>query len=118
MQDKIEAKLRSYGPTADPLILEVDVYNRGGFDVEIDGHDPLFGTNGVWSRKRSSPAAVLFVTETSLWAVPGTQACLYVTPSVGPSVLPPALLRIPRAQGKDCFKRIEGESIASILGIS
>lgn len=114
---KIKDKLKHYRPNDDQLILAVNVHNRGGFNLEIDGHDVLFGNDGIWNGRRSCPAVVLFFTETNSYAVPGTQACLYVNPSVDPSELPPALLRLPRAQGSDCSERIEGESLASVLGI-
>ena len=121
VQAKIKGKLGEYGKTEDSLILAVNVYNRGGFNVGIDGHDTLFAKDGIWSPQRPArerPAAVIFFANTNSYAVRGTEACLYVNPTVDPAVLPPALLRLPHVQGPNGSERIEGESVASILGLA
>ena len=120
-KQKIKKKLKKYRQASSQMILAVNVYNLGGFDPEIDGHDVLFGKDGVWDTKRAAsrqaPLAVLFVTDTNSYAVPNTPARLYVNPSLDPASLPPALLRLPHALGLDGSVRVEGESLASILGL-
>ena len=121
VQGKIRNKLQDYGSTEKPLVLAVNVHNLGGFDVEIDGHEVLFGKDGIWKTQRSSrrkePLAVLFFTETNSFAVQSTHACLYVDPSGSPDDLPPPLLRLPRVQGPMGTERVDGENVASILGL-
>ena len=93
VQEKIKGKLRSYGETADPLVLAVNVYNRGGFSVGIDGHDTLYANDGIWSPQRPTrerPAAVIFFTNTNSYSVRSTEACLYLNPSVDSAELPSA----------------------------
>ena len=118
---KIRKKSRHYGPTAIPLILAVNVYNRGGFDPEIDGHDALFAEGGIWSGRSSpqlTPAAILFVADTNSYTVPSTRACLFVNPSVDPDTVPRTLLRLTHFRGRAGSKRIDGESVARILALA
>ena len=119
-REKIRKKRRRYGPTAVPLILAVNVYNRGGFDPENDGHDALFAEGGIWSGQgssRSTPAAVLFVGDTNSYAVPSTRACLFVNPSVDPDTIPRILLRLTHFRGRARSERIDGESVARIVAL-
>ena len=121
VREKIRKKLRHYGLTAIPLILAVNVYNLGGFDPEIDGHDALFAEGGIWSRPdspRLTPAAVLFVADTNSWAVLSTGACLFVNPWAVPDTIPSTLLRLTHFRGRAECKRNEGESVASVLGLT
>ena len=118
-KQKIMKKLKKYRLVSSQLILAVNVHNRAGFDPEIDGHDVLFGKDGIWDQKRASsrtePPAILFVTDTNSYTVPNTPARLYVNPSVHPANLPSALLRLPHILGPNGSEYHEGESIASIL---
>ena len=87
-KQKIKDKLKDYGPTDDPLTLAVNVYNLGVFNPEIDGHNVLFGKDGIWNGSRSGLAAVLFFSNTYSYAVPSTEACLFVNPTLNPDDLP------------------------------
>ena len=90
-------------------------------DPEIEGHDVLFGKDGIRDTNRGSgrqePLAVLFVTDTNSYAIPNTPARLYVNPSLDSATLPQALLRLSHAPGPDGSEYSEGEPIASILGL-
>ena len=114
---KIRKKRQYYGRTDDPLILAVNVHNRGGFNPEIDGHDVLFGKDGIWNGSRCRPAAVLFFTNTNSYAVLSTKACLFVNPALSLEDLPGAMLRLPHIQGPDSFESKGGETVPSILGL-
>ena len=120
-KQKIKKKLKKYRQASSQLILAVNVRNLGGFNPEIDGHDVLFGKDGIWDTNRGSgrqgPLAVLFAKDTNSYAVPNTPARLCVNPSLDPATLPQALLRLPHALGPDGSDYHEGESIASILGL-
>ena len=120
-KQKIKKKLKKYRLVSPQLILAVNLHMRAGFDPEIDGHDVLFGRDGIWDQNRPSsrhgPPAVLFVTDTNSYNVPNTPARLYINPSVHPAELPSALLRLPHALGPNGSEYHEGESIASILGL-
>ena len=121
VRDKIRKKLRHYGETVDPLILAVNVHNRGGFDPVIDGYDSLFCQGGPWSQEgppRTTPAAVLFVTNTNSYAVPRTCACLFINPSADLDTLPQALLRLTHFRRRVQYERVDGESVARILGLA
>ena len=115
---KIKAKLKSYGPTNDPLILAVNVHNFGGFTPTIDGHKVLFDKDGIWNVNRSSPAAVLFISNTNSYTVSSTEACLFVNPTLNPHYLPAALLRLPCIHGSVGSKWEVGESVPDILGLN
>lgn len=117
VKQKIKDKLKDYGPTDDPLTLAVNVYNLGGFNPKIDGHDVLFGKDGIWNGSRSGLAAVLFFSNTNSYAVPSTEACLFVNPTLNPDDLPAALLRLPHIHGPDGSECKGGESVPSILGL-
>ncbi len=117
-KQKIKAKLKSYGPTNDPLILAVNVHNLGGFTSRIDGHEVLFGKDGIWNVNRSGPAAVLFISNTNSYAVSSTKACLFVNPTLNPYDLPATLLRVPYIHGPDGSKCRDGESVPNVLGLS
>ena len=120
LQGQIMDELRAYGPTDDPLILVANVSNRLGFHPFVHGHEILLGKNGFWNwqhPQRDGLAAVIFVPNTNAYAAAYAQPCLFVNPSVDPDALPPALLRLPRVQGPNGSERIEGESVASILGL-
>ena len=114
-KQKIKAKLKHYGPTKVPLILAVNVHNYGGFDPKSDGHEVLFGKDGIWKVNRSNPAAVLFFSNTNSYAVSSTEACLFVNPTLNPYDLPAALLRLPYIHGPDGSKCESGESVPNIL---
>ena len=122
VQEKIKGKLRSYGETADPLVLAVNVYNRGRVQCRNRrGMTPCTPTTASGARNaptRERPAAVIFFTNTNSYSVRSTEACLYLNPSVDSAELPSALLRLPRVQGPNGSERIDGESIASILGLA
>ena len=114
---KQKIKDKDYGPTDNPLILAVNVHNLGGFNPKIDGHDVLFGRDGIWNESRSDPAAVLFFTETNSYTVQSTKAYLFVTPALSLEDFPEALLRLPHIHGPDGSEDKEGESVPSILGL-
>ena len=120
-QEKIRNKLQDYGTIETPLVLAVNVHNFGGFDVEIDGHEVLFNKDGIWKSQRlasrKEPLAVLLLTNTNSYAVQPTHACLYVNPAVSLDDLPSTVLRLPRVEGLNGTKRIDGETISSILGL-
>lgn len=121
VRDKIRKKLRHYGTTADPLILAVNVHNLGGFDPVIDGHDSLFCKGGLWSPEgppRTTPAAVLFVANTNSYAVLGTRTCLFINPAADLDTLPQALLRLTHFRRQVRYERVDGESVARILGLA
>ena len=108
VKQKIKDKLKDYGPTDDPLTLAVNVCNRGGFNPEIDGHNVLFGKDGIWNGSRSGLAAVLFFSNTYSHAVPSTEACLFVNPTPSPDDLPAALLRLPHIHGPERLRMQRG----------
>ncbi len=114
---KIREKRKCYGRTDDRLILAVNVHNRGGFNPEIDGRDVLFGKDGIWNGSCSRPAAVLFITNTNSYAVPSTEACLFVNPVLSLKDLPGAMLRLPHIHGPDGLESKGGETVPSILGL-
>ena len=116
-KQKIKDKLKNYGPTADPLILAVNVHNIGGFNPKIDGQDVLFSKDGIWNGSRSGPAAILFFSDTNSFAVSSTEACLFVNPILNLNDLPAALLRLPHIHGTDGSECKGDESIPSILGL-
>ena len=121
VRNKIRKKLRRYGAIADPLILAVNVYNLGGFDPVIDGHDSLFCKGGLWSPEgppRTTPAAILFVADTNSYAVPGTRACLFTNPVADSHTLPQALLRLTHFRRRVRYERVDGESVARLLGLA
>ena len=98
VKQKIKDKLKDYGPTDDPLTLAVNVYNLGGFNPKIDGHDVLFFSN------------------TAPYAVPSPEVRLFVNPALSPDDLPAALRRLPHIHGPDGSECKGGESVPSILG--
>ena len=119
IQAKIKKKSRVYGPTGEPLILAVNVHAREYSPIE-QAKEALFGNNGIWHQRRlrrSTVSGVVVFWYADAVSAPSTSACLFVNPSVALDALPPVLLRLPRAQGPDGSERIEGESVATILGL-
>ena len=118
IREKIRKKLKKYRQVADRLVLVINVHNLGGFNVEVDGHDALFEKGGIWNGQRSSPAAIVFVADTDSYTVPYAPAFLFVNPSVDPAALPPALFRLRYRKSPRRHETFDGESVASILGLS
>ena len=119
-QGQIADELRAFRPPDDPLILMANVSNRPDFDSFVHGREILFSEDGIWSpqhMQRDHPAAVIFVRHTNAYAAAFAEPCLFVNPSVDPAAVPQALLRLPHAHGPDGFVRVEGESLACILGV-
>ena len=118
IQAKVKKKSRAYGPTGDPLILAVNVHALN-YSPE-QAKEALFGNDGVWHQRRvrrSTVSGVVVFWYADAVSAPNTSACLFLNPSVDLDALPPELLRLPRAQGPDGSERIEGESVATILGL-
>ena len=83
---------------------------------EFGRHDVLFGKDGSWNGSRSGLAAVLFFSNTASYAVPSTEARLFVNPTLSPDELPAALRRLPHIHGPDGSECKGGESVPSIPG--
>ena len=118
-QRKIKYKGSGYREIENTLILAVNVLPLD-FNPVTDAHTTLFGKDGIWHprRPRCSPVTgVLFFANTDAFNVRTARPCLFVNPSVSPDALPPVLLRLPHCKGPGGSERVEGESVASILGI-
>lgn len=112
-------KESGYRELENTLILAVNVLPLD-FNPVTDGHTTLFGKDGIWHprRPRCSPVTgVLFFANTDAFNVKTARSWLFVNPSVSSDALPPVLLRLPHRKGPGGSEPVEGESVASILGI-
>ncbi len=119
LKAKIKKKSRGYGSVADPLILAVNVHAREHSPIER-AREVLFGSEGIWHRRhahRSAVAGVIVFWYADAVSAPSTSARLFLNPAVDSDALPPALLRLPRTQGTEGSEQIEGQSVATILGL-
>ena len=104
---KIKDRTSPYRRIQDRLLLTVNVYSRG-FNPLAHAKNTLFGNGGIWGPSISqypNPIAVILFGNTDVVNVHMAGGCLYVNPSVDPTTLPPALLRLPYAHGPGASKR-------------
>ena len=117
----IDLKLRDYRRIEDTLLLAVTVYDLWDVHLNSVARETVFGKGGIWDPDRSpriNPAAVLFFSNSRPYTIPEIQACLCINPLVDPATLPAAVLRLPHVHGSNGSISVEGESVASILGLA
>ena len=98
----IADKLKDYRRIDDTLVLAISVYDLWEGHLVPVARDTVFGSEGSWGpgrAERTTPAGVLFFSNSRPYGVRGIGACLCINPSVRVVALPPALLRLPSVEG-------------------